>query len=517
MNYQTVKLLEAQGVTKRFGSVVANRSVDLAIERGQIHALLGENGAGKSTLVKMLYGLLQPDDGRLVWDGTPRRIASPKQARALGIGMVFQHFSLFETMTVLENVALGLDQPGRMADLAKRVRSVSRCYGLPLEPDRLVGSLSTGERQRIEIVRCLLQEPQLLILDEPTAVLTPQEADRLFETLRRLAEAGCAVLYISHKLREIRTLCDRATILRGGSVVGACDPRAVGISDLAAMMIGAEIRSVSVQQPVLGPVRLAVEGLSLPAPTELGVALTDIAFAVQAGEIFGIAGVAGNGQGELAAALSGERRCLEARTIALDGEPIGRMTAAERRRAGLCALPEERNGHAAIPSLTLSETALLTGHQRNALVRSGMIDAAATTTMASDIIRKFDVRASGVTAEAGSLSGGNLQKFIVGREVLQAPRVLVVAQPTWGVDAGAAAIIHQALITLAAGGVAILVISQDLDELLGLCGRIAVINTGRLSPAMTTDGISLDRLGLLMGGIHGEAPSIEIESLAHAD
>ena len=500
----TVDRLSLRGLTKRFPGVVANADVCLDVRPGEIHALLGENGAGKSTLVKMIYGILQPDAGEIRWNGAPTAVGSPHAARALGIGMVFQHFSLFEALTVGENVALGLDTPEAPRALAARIRAVSQAYGLPLDPGRHVYDLSVGERQRIEIVRCLLLDPKLLIMDEPTSVLTPQEVEKLFETLRLLAAQGCAILYISHKLAEIKALCDRATILRGGRVVGTCDPRRETAAGMAALMIGAAVKPAARgRDATLGAERLVVGGLDLPADTPHGTRLSGISFAVRAGEIFGVAGVAGNGQNELLLALSGERPVATPGAVLLDGARVGHRDAAHRRALGLCAVPEERNGHAAVPEFTLVDNAVLTGHAREGLVAGGLIRPGKARDLARRIIADFDVRTPGPHVAAASLSGGNLQKYVVGREILQRPGVLVVSQPTWGVDAGAAVAIHAALMRLAAEGSAVVVISQDLDELLALSDRIAVINVGRLSDAMPTAGVSLEKLGLLMGGMHG--------------
>jgi simple sugar transport system ATP-binding protein len=497
--------LELRGITKRFPGVLANDAVSVKVRPGEIHALLGENGAGKSTLVKIIYGVLHADEGEILWDGKPVRVADPHAARALGIGMVFQHFSLFESMTVLENVALGVDGVTDMKALSARVREVSHAYGLPLEPAREVHTLSVGERQRIEIVRCLLQNPRLLIMDEPTSVLTPQEVDKLFETLRQLAAEGCSILYISHKLHEIKALCDCATILRGGKVVAECDPKRETAKSMAQLMIGAEVRTLARREGTAGAgkPRLVVEGLDLPPEEPHGVDLKRIGFEVRAGEIFGIAGVAGNGQNELLLALSGERTVEHAATITIDGRPAGRLGAAKRRALGLCCVPEERNGHAAVPEMSLVENGILSGHHRLGLVASGLLKLQKARDFAARVVREFDVRTPGVDTLARSLSGGNLQKFVVGREVLQDPGVLVVSQPTWGVDAGAAAAIHQALITLAGNGAAVLVISQDLDELLMLTNRLAVINVGVLSDPLPTASASVEEIGLLMGGLHG--------------
>ena len=513
--------LELSRVTKRFPGVVANADVSLAVRHGEIHALLGENGAGKSTLVKMVYGILQPDEGIIAWDGDRVTIPNPHAARAMGIGMVFQHFSLFEAMTVLENVSLGLDRPERASVLAERIRDVSTAYGLPLDPTRNVHELSVGERQRIEILRCLLLNPKLLIMDEPTSVLTPQEASRLFETLRKLASEGCAILYISHKLAEIKALCHRATILRGGKVVGSCDPKVETASSMAQMMIGTSVKNaVRTGRSPGTQVRLEAERLQLSTDVPHGTSLRDVSFAVRAGEVFGIAGVAGNGQNELLLALSGERLCRPD-AIRLDGKPVGDFGAARRRDLGLCAVPEERNGHAAVPDFSLVDNAVLSGHRREQLVSGGLVRAERARAFADRIIKSFDVRTPGSDASAGSLSGGNLQKFIVGREILQRPGILVVSQPTWGVDAGAAAAIHTALLGLAAEGSAVIVISQDLDELFAICDRLAVINVGELSPAMPVAEVTLEQLGLLMGGMHtgdghAEVAATKAQEPAHA-
>jgi len=477
------------------------------VRAGEIHALLGENGAGKSTLVKQVYGVLQPDAGSIFWEGREVTIRDPHAARRLGIGMGFQHFSLFEAMTVAENIALGLEERPDRRRLAERIRGVSRDYGLALEPDRTVDDLSVGERQRIEIVRCLLQSPRLLIMDEPTSVLTPQETSRLFDTLRTLADQGCSILYISHKLEEIRTLCERATILRGGRVVASCDPRRESARGLAEAMIGTKLRDVTrpgAGQRAAARPRLQVERLSLAAEEPHGTPLREVSFEAREGEILGIAGVAGNGQGELLAALAGERPADSADSIRIDGRAVGRLSPDRRRRLGLCTLPEERNGEAAVGEMTLWENAILTAYHRRSLVGRGLLRRGAAETFAAQVIERFDVRTAGPGAAAGSLSGGNLQKFVVGREILQRPEVLVIAQPTWGIDAAAAKLIQQALVDLAAQGSAVVVISQDLDELLELSDRLAVMNVGRLSPARPTRDYSQEAIGLLMGGIHGD-------------
>jgi ABC-type uncharacterized transport system ATPase subunit len=498
-------LLEARGIVKRFGALTANDHIDLAVASAEIHALLGENGAGKSTLVKILYGLLQPSEGSIAWQGREVALANPGEARTLGIGMVFQHFSLFEALTVAENVALSLPAVTPMARIEADVADLSRAYGLPLEPRREVWRLSVGERQRIEIVRALLQNPKLLILDEPTSVLTPQEADQLFQTLETLKGEGRSVLYISHKLDEVRRLCDRATILRAGRVVAACNPREESAASLARLMVGTDVATLRAAAHEPGAPRLQVNGLSLPAADTHGTALKEIGLAVRSGEILGIAGIAGNGQDELFAAFSGERQSAP-EAIRIDGIAVGRDGITARRRRGAAFVPEERLGHAAAPRLPLSENALLTGHATSGFAPGGFIRPKALAAWVARVVKAFDVRMGGADPEARALSGGNLQKFVVGREMLREPTLLVVAQPTWGVDAAAAATIRQALIDLAGRGAAVLVISQDLDELFELADQLAVISEGRLSQARPVRALTREAVGLMMGGIHGLAP-----------
>lgn len=497
----TTELFRAEGLGKSYPGVRANDDVSFSVAPGEIHALLGENGAGKSTLVKMIYGLVRPDQGRMSLGGAPHAPADPRAARVAGVGMVFQHFSLFDAMTVAENIALGMDAPPPRRALSRRIADVSAAYGLPLNPARRIASLSAGERQRVEIVRCLLGGPRLLIMDEPTSVLTPQEAEILFATLRTLAAQGTAILYISHKLDEIRTHCDRATILRHGRVVSTVDPRTHTARELAAMMVGAEMRLVDRSGRQAGEVLLQVAGLTSGAGLE-GTPLRDVDFDVRAGEILGIGGVAGNGQEELIAALSGETTGKPG-TVTLAGQDMSALGPEPRRRAGLLAAPEDRLGHAAVPEMSLTENALLTAATRKNLVKGGLIDHPAARRFAQDVIAAFDVRTPGPGTAAGALSGGNLQKYVIGREIMQAPRALVVNQPTWGVDAGAAAAIRQALLDLAAQGAAVVVISQDLDELLELSDRFAALNEGRLSAPVPTEGLTLEQVGLMLGGAHG--------------
>ena len=497
--------LELRKVRKAFPGTLANDDVSLAVAPGQIHALLGENGAGKSTLVKILYGVLKADAGDILWDGAAVQIDSPRAARALGIGMVFQHFSLFEALTVAENIELGMDDPGDRGALEGKIVALGEKYGLPLDPRRYVYTLSAGEKQRIEIIRALLQDPQLLVMDEPTSVLTPQEADALLATLKRLAAEGRSVLYISHKLEEITALCHHATILRGGKVVATCDPTLESPGSMAEMMIGRRVAAPEWhEQAPDAEARLVVDGLSAPATDQFGTSLQDVSVAVRAGEIVGVAGVAGNGQSELLALLSGEQRAPAAGMVVIDGIPVGHMSPNQRRQLTAAFVPEERIGHAAVPEMSLTENALLTGFQRQNMAPAGFIRASAAASFAQDVCDTYDVRHPGIGHAARSLSGGNLQKFVIGREIVQSPGVLVALQPTWGVDTGAASAIQQALINLARGGAAVLVISQDLDELLAICSRIAVLYGGRLSDARPTVDLTVEEIGLLMAG-HSQA------------
>lgn len=500
-------LVALRGITKRFGSLTANDHIDLEIRSGEIQALLGENGAGKSTLVKILYGILEPSEGEILVEGVPVRLDGPQQARALGIGMVFQHFSLFDNLTVAENVAVAMPGDLSLGAIAERIAAVGRDYGLTLDPDRPVWTLSAGERQRIEIVRCLLQKPRLLVLDEPTSVLTPQEADRLFVTLERLAADGCALLYISHRLEEVRRLCQRATILRAGKVVATLDPRQATAKQIASLMVGLDVGEVkAAPSHKLGAERLVASHLSLPAPDPHAQALRDVTLRVHGGEIVGIAGVAGNGQSELFAALSGERLADTNEAVRIDGVPVGWLDVTARRRKGAAFVPEERLGHGAVPTHRLGENALLSRHGTGGLVANGFVLLDAAKALALRIVDTFDVRKEGTDPRAQTLSGGNLQKFVVGREILREPSVLVVNQPTWGVDAGAAALIRQALVDLAARGCAVLVISQDLDELFEIADRIAVIHAGEMSEPRPTRELTREAVGLLMTGADQARP-----------
>ncbi len=497
--------LELSGISKRYPAVLANDAVSLSVAPGAIHAVLGENGAGKSTLMKIIYGVVKPDAGEVRFNGQPVQVRNPHEARALGISMVFQHFSLFDTLTVAENVWLGQERSTSLEQVARDIEAKAREYGLDVDPQRPVHTLSVGEMQRVEIIRALLTKPQLLILDEPTSVLTPQAVERLFVVLRQLADEGCSILYISHKLHEIRELCHECTVMRAGRVVASCDPSQESNASLSRLMMGAEPERLTSRRDAPGAVRLEVASLSLPSEDPFGTDLHGISLQVRAGEVVGIAGVSGNGQGELLSLLSGEDRRAPAGSVRMDGEDVSRASPGLRRKHGLHFVPEERLGRGAVPTLSLAQNLLLTRHE--SVGRLGWLSLDQLQAHARQIIERFQVKAGGPQAQARSLSGGNLQKFLVGREIDGGPRLLILSQPTWGVDVGAAAHIHAEILALRDAGCAVLVVSDELDELLELCDRLHVIAGGRLSPALPRAEASVERIGAWMSGLWSDAPA----------
>lgn len=506
--------LELLDVTKRYPGVIANDRVSLAVRPGELHAVLGENGAGKSTLMKIIYGLVRPDAGELRWNGERLERHDPRSARARGIAMVFQHFSLFESLTVAQNVWIGQGRldAGRASldDVRAALARVAGHYQLPLDSERVVHDLSVGERQRVEILRALLAKPSLLILDEPTSVLTPQAVQALFATLQKLAAEGCSILYISHKLDEIQALCQRATVLRAGRVVGTLDPRRETTASLARWMLGDVPPRVRRSPSRPRSASLVVDGLCVDQRHPFGVALRDISFTLHGGEILGIAGVSGNGQRELLGALSGEETERAAGCIRLRGEDVTRAGPRARRRKGLRFVPEERIGRASLASLSLLKNALLT--RTEFVSKAGLLRTGALRALTTRLLAKHGVETSGPDALAGSLSGGNLQKFIVARELDAAPEVFVVSQPTWGVDVGASAKIRSRLVALRDEGGAVLVVSEDLDELFEICDALVVIAGGRLSPRMKPEDMSADRIGEWMSGLWPQAAAPTRES-----
>ncbi|MFT4190236.1 MAG: ABC transporter ATP-binding protein [Comamonas sp.] len=491
-------------ITKRYPGVVANSDVSLTVRAGEIHAVLGENGAGKSTLMKIIYGAVRPDEGEVLFDGQPVHVRNPQEARALGIAMVFQHFSLFDTLTVAENVWLGLDKRISLAEVQRRMAEKAAEYGMDVDPLRPVHTLSVGEMQRVEIIRALLSNPRLLILDEPTSVLTPQAVEKLFVVLRQLAAEGCSILYISHKLHEIRALCTACTVLRGGRVTGVCNPAEEDNASLSRLMIGAEPQRLQARASAPGLRRvLHVAQLSLPSQEPFGVDLQDIDFDVREGEVVGIAGVSGNGQKELLYALSGEDVRAGHRpgpeVIRIGEHAVARLSPGQRRALGLYFVPEERLGRGAVPGMSLAHNLLLT--RSDAVGAGGWIGQRALADQARRIIARFNVKTPGPHTAAKSLSGGNLQKFIVGREIDARPRLLIVSQPTWGVDVGAAAQIRGEILALRDAGCAVLVVSEELDELFEICDRLHVMAKGRLSPSLPTGEATVEKIGAWMSGL----------------
>jgi simple sugar transport system ATP-binding protein len=500
----SVPRLQLAHITKRYPAVVANDDVSLTVQAGETHAVLGENGAGKSTLMKIIYGSVKPDEGSVLWNGQPVHVRNPQEARALGISMVFQHFSLFDTLTVAENVWLGLDKSLTLNQVTHSITAKAAEYGLDIDPARPVHTLSVGEMQRVEIIRALLTNPKLLILDEPTSVLTPQAVEKLFVVLKKLASEGCSILYISHKLHEIRELCNACTVLRGGKVTGVCNPQQESNASLSRLMIGAEPPQLEHQVRQPGETVLQVQGLSLAREDQFGIDLDGIALEVRAGEVVGIAGVSGNGQKELLYALSGEDTRAQAGMISVFGQPAGRLGPGQRRALGVHFVPEERLGRGAVPTLGLAHNLMLT--RTDAVGKSGWIDVKALQRQAADIIQRFNIKAGGPNAAAKSLSGGNLQKFIVGREIDANPKLLIVSQPTWGVDVGAAAQIRGAILALRDAGCAVLVVSEELDELFEISDRLHVIAKGRLSPSIDRARATVTQIGEWMSGLWNVVP-----------
>jgi ABC-type uncharacterized transport system ATPase subunit len=499
-------LLEANKINKKFGNFTANKDIDISILKGEIHALLGENGAGKSTLVKILYGILKPESGTIKINNEEITISSPNVARKSGIGMVFQHFSLFPALTVAENILIALDQKIKFKDLILRIKELSTEWELFIDPLKIVSELSVGEQQRVEIIRCLMQNPKLLIMDEPTSVLTPQEIENLFKILKRLASSGCSILYISHKLEEIIELANKVTILKSGKSIATIDAKNTTTKYLAETMVGKEITTLKkVQSKNLSKdIALEIRNLNKANTSDFGISLTNINVTVNYGEILGIAGIAGNGQTELMEILSGETICDNEDQIFLDGVPIGFKDITKRRKLGIETIPEERTLHATVPNLKINENTFLTYfpkyNQNRRFIGKILNNPKNSLVESEQIIKENDVRCPEPNPMASQLSGGNLQKFILGRSLANNPKVAIFSQPTWGVDIGAATTIRQKLLNLSQTGKAVILISQDLEEIFQLSDKIAVLNNGNLSEVLSANDISAANVGLLMGG-----------------
>ena len=497
-------LLKAIEITKNFGDFIANDSINIDIKKGEIHALLGENGAGKSTLVKIFYGLLSPDRGKIYFDGIPVNIVNPKNARSFGIGMVFQHFSLFPALSVTENILISLDQRFSKTELEKKIIQTSKKWGLSIIPSKRVAELSVGEQQRVEIIRCLLQNPKLLIMDEPTSVLSPQETKNLFNVLKNLSKSGCSILYISHKLHEIKEIAARVTILKSGKALETIDTKKTSTNNLAEKMVGGKIIKLKENKFSSNNQKLAlsVQNLTRKKKNQFGVSLKKINFSLKYGEILGIAGIAGNGQVELMEALSGETTG-EKEEIIFEEKYIGNFKIDARRQIGIEFVPEERNNHATVPDLKLHENTFLTffGHYtyNKPFTKSIIMNPSQSVLTSKEIEQQNDIRCPYENPMAKQLSGGNLQKFIIGRSFSAKPKIAVISQPTWGVDIGAATIIRQKILNLAKNKKAIILISQDMEEIFELSDKIGVINNGILSKIKNKVDISPTEVGLLMG------------------
>ncbi|GAA1688834.1 ABC transporter ATP-binding protein [Microbacterium sediminicola] len=495
--------LELRGITKRFGALVANDSIDLVVEPGQIHALLGENGAGKSTLMNVLFGLYQPDDGEILLDDVAQHFSGPGQAMSAGIGMVHQHFMLIPVFTVAENVMLG-HEPTKagvidLPEARRRVREISDRFGFDIDPDALVGDLPVGVQQRVEIVKALSREAKVLVLDEPTAVLTPQETDELMATMRRLADSGTSIVFITHKLREVKAVADTITVIRLGKVVGSASPEA-STDELASLMVGRDVElTVSKNPPQLGDEAFTVSGLTVFGASGQPL-LDDITFSIREGEVLAIAGVQGNGQTELAEAIMGllERSSGHVR---LYGEELSRSHVRSVLDRGVGFVPEDRKVDGLVAEFTVAENLMLDRSFSGPFTKAGSIDFAARDRFADEAIAEFDIRTPHAGVLAGRLSGGNQQKVVLARELGRDLKLLLASQPTRGVDVGSIEFIHERIIEVRDQGVPVLIISTELDEVVALADRIAVMYRGAIIDIVPAD-TPREQLGRLMAGVH---------------
>lgn len=499
-------VLEVRGITKRFPGVLANDHIDLTLMPGEIHALLGENGAGKTTLMNIIYGLYRQDEGQILVRGREVTMRDPNDAIRLGIGMVHQHFMLIPVFTVAENIMLGMElvRRGIVLDRKRaeqRIRELSHQYGLDVDPTAYVRDLPVGMQQRVEIVKALFRQADILILDEPTAVLTPQETEELFRVMRSLATQGKSIVFISHKLKEVLAVADRITVLRAGRVVGSCRPQEATEADLAEMMVGRKVvLTVPKSDARPGEVVLEVRGLRVRDPRGSEV-VRGVSFSVHAGEILGIAGVQGNGQTELVEALTG-LRAVETGTVCILGQDMTHALVRQRIEAGLAHVPEDRQRHGLVLSYSVADNLVLCTYYQPPFARGINLDQQAIETNAVRLVREFDIRTPSVHMPVSSLSGGNQQKTIVARELSRPVRLLIAAQPTRGLDVGSVEYIHRQIVAMRDAGVAVLLVSAELDEIMALSDRIAVMYRGELIATLPAAQATREKLGLLMAGVH---------------
>jgi general nucleoside transport system ATP-binding protein len=498
-----IQRIEMRNITKRFPGVLANERVNLEVKAGEVHALLGENGAGKSTLMRQLYGMYRPDEGEILIDGKPAVFNSPADAIRAGIGMIHQHFMLVPTLTVAENVALGLQsssEPVKDLDkVTRKIKELSQLYGLKVEPEAYVWQLSVGEQQRVEIIKALYRGASLIILDEPTAVLTPQEVNDLFATLKRVVAEGHALIFISHKLHEVMAISDRISVLRDGRLIGMQPVSGVTRNDLVKMMVGREVKQLAPQPLRAGETRLSIQGLRAMGDRGAEV-LRGLDLEIRSGEIVGLAGVSGNGQRELAECLAGLRKATAGSVRMLDVDISG-YSLRKRVESGLAYIPEERMRDGAIRDFSVQENVFLHDHASPQFTHGIFLDFGRMSAFASGLVKKFSVKTPSLETPIKNLSGGNIQKLIMARELSRNPRVLIAAQPTRGVDIGATEYIHQQLLQQREAGTAIFLISEDLDEIRSLSDRIAVMYEGQIIGIVERDQATVEQIGLMMAGI----------------
>ncbi len=498
-----IQRVEMCNIVKRFPGVLANNKVCFDINAGEVHTLLGENGAGKSTLMRQLYGLYRPDEGQIIIDGKQQVFRSPADAIRAGISMIHQHFMLIPALTVAHNVALGLKssrEPLLALDLvSKRIQELSQIYGLKVNPSAYVWQLSVGEQQRVEIIKALYRGASIIILDEPTSVLTPQEVNDLFSTLKRMVQEGHGLVFISHKLHEVMAISDRVTVLRDGQVIGTRSAQGITRDTLAKMIVGREIKPLAVQPLKVGPLRLKVEGLRAMGDRGAEM-LHGIDLEIRAGEIVGIAGVSGNGQRELAQCLAGLHKTT-AGVINLDGQDITHASLLSRMAAGQSYIPEERMRDGAIRELSVQENLFLRDYAAPQYTHGIFLDFAKMAIRTREVIKEYDIKTPHIDTPLKNLSGGNIQKLIVARELSRKPKILIASQPTRGIDVSATEYIHQRLLEQRAAGTAILLISEDLEEICALSDRIAVMYEGQIAGIVERDQATVEQIGLMMAGV----------------